>query len=127
MIQIETQFLNEQSDIKLAWVFGSYAQNKQKPESDLDIAVAGQGPLSLEMRVELTNEISRRVSKEVDLVDLQAERGIISSQVLTRGILIVKRDTLLLALMIQRLWYDRADFWPLREQIYAARRKKAFE
>ena len=67
-----------------------------------------------------------RSAREVDLVDLSTERGVIASQVLSRGVLIIKKDRDLLARFIKRTWLDRADLWPHRERIFASRRKKAF-
>jgi predicted nucleotidyltransferase len=138
--------LDAQPEIQLAWIYGSFAYGTPRPDSDVDIAIACSGPLNsgplnsgflttgflttgfltTEQRADLATRLSSATSREVDLVDLSSERGIIASQVLTRGKLILNKDSALLARLIQRMWYDRADFWPQRERIFAARRKKAF-
>jgi len=114
-------------EIRLAWVYGSFASNTARAESDIDVAVAAATPLSPDRRVEIGTHLSLATAREIDLVDLTQERGIIVSQVLTRGRLLINRDPILLAHLIKRMWLDRADFWPLRERAFSARRKKAFE
>ncbi len=122
-----TEALEKQPEVRLAWLYGSFAAGSAGAESDVDVAVACATRLSPDRRVELATLLTRIVSREVDLVDLTEERGIIASQVLTRGKILINRDMPLLAHLIKRMWLDRADFWPLRERVFAARRKKAFE
>ena len=121
-----SQTLEAKPEILLAWIYGSFAQGTETPTSDVDVAVAAKKLLLPDERVQLALELSTALGREVDLVDLRTERGIIASQVLTQGILLVKKDRDLLAGLIKRMWLDRADFWPHREKIFQARRDKAF-
>lgn len=120
------RLLEGRPKILLAWIYGSFATGREQPGSDVDIAVACASPLSVDEKVQLAQELSTAAGREVDLVDMSAERGIIASQVLTQGKLLLRRDPNLLAALMRRMWYDRADFWPLRERIFAARRRRAF-
>ena len=90
---ILTPFFLQQSDIQLVWIYGSVARGEETEASDLDVAVAGHQALTPARRVELAQQISQLVMREVDLVDLLAERGVIQSQVLTQGRLLLKKDT----------------------------------
>ncbi len=126
ILQTVAQTLQARPEVLLAWVYGSFASEKQTSQSDLDIAIAGSRLFTPEERVALAADLARVARREVDLVDLRAERGVISSQVLTRGRLLFAKDRGLLAFLIKRMWFDRADFWPYRDRILEARRKRAF-
>lgn len=57
-------------DIKLAIVFGSVARDQARRDSDIDIAVQADRPLSAERRVELVEDLALATGRPVDLVDL---------------------------------------------------------
>ena len=120
-------YLSKRKDIKLAWVYGSFANETESFTSDIDVAVAADHELSPDERVTLALELGKIAHREIDLVDIKAEQGIIASQILTRGRLLVNKERDLYANLIKRMWLDRADFWPLRERIFKARRHKAFQ
>ena len=127
LIQKITEFLSLQTDLELAWIYGSYASGRQTAQSDIDIAVAGKTPLTPDRRIHLSEQLSQVTHKEIDLVDLQAAHGIIFSQVLTLGKLVVNRNSALYAQLIKRMWFDRADYWPQRSQLFSQIRKRAFK
>ena len=127
LVQKISKLLSLQTDLELAWIYGSYASGRQTDQSDIDIAVAGNTPLTTERRLELSEQLTQVTHKEIDLVDLQAAHGIIFSQVLTLGKLVVNKNSPLYAQLIKRMWFDRADFWPQRSQLFSNLRKRAFE
>lgn len=49
-------------------IFGSFARSEQTEESDLDVLVAFEQPISLFEIVRLENDISDRLGVDVDLV-----------------------------------------------------------
>ncbi|MFA6526316.1 MAG: nucleotidyltransferase domain-containing protein [Candidatus Buchananbacteria bacterium] len=53
--------------IKLVIIFGSFASGKQRPGSDLDIAVLGLEDISFKDQISLTNEFSSIFQYDVDL------------------------------------------------------------
>lgn len=53
-------------------IFGSFARDEQTEESDLDVLVEFQRPISLFDLVRLENEISDRLGIDVDLVTRNA-------------------------------------------------------
>ncbi|MEF8772569.1 nucleotidyltransferase family protein [Halodesulfurarchaeum sp.] len=62
-------------------LFGSYARDEQGPESDLDILVTFDRPVTLFELVRLENELSRHLGTDVDLVTRESLRPQIRSQV----------------------------------------------
>ncbi|KKS35310.1 MAG: hypothetical protein UU95_C0002G0016 [Parcubacteria group bacterium GW2011_GWC2_42_12] len=53
--------------LKLIVIFGSFADGKNRKDSDLDIAVLGFKEVSFKEQIGLTNELSHLFSKNVDL------------------------------------------------------------
>lgn len=62
-------------------IFGSYARNEQRPDSDLDILVAFDGAVTLFDLVRLENELTDRLGVEVDLVTKESLKSRIESRV----------------------------------------------
>ena len=85
--------LLRQPDIELACVFGSFAQDRQTPASDIDVAIAAQEPLDPRRRLALNDEIESATGRPVDLVDLHRAGPLLLTQALTKGKRVVKRDS----------------------------------
>ena len=62
--------LLRQPDIEFACVFGSFADGRQTPASDIDVAVAARTPIEAQRRLELIDAIASAIGRPVDLVDL---------------------------------------------------------
>jgi len=60
--------LRERYPIDDLGVFGSYARGKQRPDSDLDVIVTFEEPVTLFDLVRLEEELTRRLDVTVDLV-----------------------------------------------------------
>lgn len=60
--------LRARRDIHLAVLFGSRARGKARPESDIDLAIQGEGV----DRLSLARDLSLATGHEVDVVDLAA-------------------------------------------------------
>lgn len=60
--------LAEEYHVSKLGVFGSYARDEQAEESDLDILVEFEKPVSLFDLVRLENELATRLGVDVDLV-----------------------------------------------------------
>ena len=56
--------------IKLAVLFGPLAAGTARPDSDLDLAVADDKPLSADARIALIADLAEHVGRPVDLIDL---------------------------------------------------------
>ncbi len=108
--------------IRLAILFGSVGRQDSDPESDLDVAVAMDKPLSPTDKMELIEELSQFGGRPVDLIDLQTAGGLILHRALTTGRLLLCTDRTLYAEIIKKMLFNQADFMPYRRRILAQRR-----
>ena len=116
--------LARQPDIEFACIFGSFADGRQTHASDIDVAVAAQGPIGPQRRMELVDAIANATRRPVDLVDLHRAGPLLLTQALTRGRRIVKRDSGVLARLLVKMWYLNADVMPFVRMIQDTRRKR---
>ncbi len=116
--------LNRHPKVKLCIVFGSVAAGKASSESDLDIAVAAEQPLSADEYLALVEEFSTETNRRIDLVDLAAATIPISKQVLSTGVLVQNHDKDLYARLISRMLFDQADMMPYYDRILRERRRR---
>ena len=116
--------LLRQPDIEFACVFGSFAQGRQTPASDIDVAVAAQAPIDPDRRLALNDEVASAAGRPVDLVDLHRAGPLLLTQALTKGKRVVKRDSRVLARLLVKMWYLNADLMPLVRMIQDTRRKR---
>jgi uncharacterized protein len=100
------QVLEAYPQIQVATLFGSAARDQLTDWSDIDIAVAAQASLSLDIRMELADQLTQALRREVDLIDLQCVSGTILAQSLCHGRLLLKRDAVLYAELLKRLWFN---------------------
>ena len=114
--------LLRQPDIELACVFGSFAEGRQTPASDIGVAVASQEPIDPQRRLALNDAIAGAAGRPVDLVDLHRAGPLLLTQALTKGKRIVKRDSSVLARLLVKMWYLNADLMPLVRMIQDTRR-----
>ena len=116
--------LLRQPDIELACIFGSFAEGRQTPASDIDVAIAAREPIDSQRRLALNDAVANAVGRPVDLVDLQRAGPLVLTQALTRGKRIVKRDSGVLARLLVKMWYLNADLMPLVRMIQDTRRER---
>ena len=116
--------LHRYPDIKLCIVFGSTAAGKASFDSDLDIAVAAEQPLSGGKCLELIEELSAATNREIDLVDLMTATGPISKQALSTGVVVQNLNKSLYAGIISRMLFNQADMMPYYERILRERRRR---
>ena len=70
---------------KLIYLFGSYAKNINREESDVDIAVLLETPLDTKDKFKYKMELVDLLDKEVDLIDLSDANIILKHQIVTTG------------------------------------------
>lgn len=76
----------EKYNIDLFIVFGSYAENMNKPESDLDLAYKSSEILADEKEIELLNELSNFYQRgDIDLVNLNKAEPVLKVEVAKKG------------------------------------------
>lgn len=116
------ELLRADPAVKAAWIFGSVARGRAGRESDLDIAVLGDAPLSTADKMRLIHDLSQVCLRPVDLIDLQATRGPVVEQVIRHGRRLFCEDTTLCAEFMKRWVFDRADWLPYRRRALKSRR-----
>lgn len=109
-------------ELRLVVLFGSVATGRARADSDLDIAVRAERPLSPEQRLTLIGELAEATGRPVDLVDLATVGEPLLGQILTHGIRLLGSDEQFARLLVQHLM-DEADFLPYRRRILEERRK----
>lgn len=114
--------LARHAGLRLAILFGSAAAGRQRPDSDVDVAVAGPRALSPQERMDLIGELAQLTGRAVDLVDLMSVSGLLLSRVLATGRLLFCTDRALYAELIKKALYDDADLERYRRRILGARR-----
>lgn len=68
--KIKNILLEEIKDLEAIVVFGSYARNKQKDTSDIDIAIKPNIELSNERMLEIKNKLEEEILIDVHLINL---------------------------------------------------------
>ena len=116
------QVLNQHGGIRLAILFGSLAAGRATPESDLDLAVLMEAPLSAETRMALIGELSQATGRPVDLIDLRTTGVSVLGQILKHGVRLFGSDSDY-AELIKRHLFEEADFMPYRRRILTERRQ----
>jgi len=116
--------LERHPEIRIALLFGSLASREARTDSDLDLAVAADQPLSAGLKGALIAELAQATGRPVDLVDLRTAAGLVLKEALTTGMRLRVTDHALLAGLVTRMWFDEADFEPYRRRILEARRKQ---
>lgn len=119
--------LQRHEHVEAAWLFGSVAQDLERPSSDLDVAVLGDRPLTAAEKEQLIDRLAQTSGRPVDLIDLQTTRGPIVGRILREGTRLFCDDPTLYAELIKRWWFDQADWFPYRRRILKDRRKRWIE
>lgn len=107
--------------VVLTVLFGSVASGSPRADSDLDIAVAMDHPMTVEERISLISALAERFGRPVDLIDLSVVSEPLLGQIVRHGRRILGSDTLYGGLISRHL-FEQADFMPYRTRLLAERR-----
>ena len=108
--------------VEQALVFGSVAQGTARPDSDLDIAVGAQRPLTQGEKMALINSLATQTGRPIDLIDLKTVSEPLLGQILKHGRRLLGSDAAY-AQLITRHVFDQADFLPYKNRVLAERRE----
>ncbi|OOG36212.1 DNA polymerase III subunit beta [Rhodanobacter sp. C06] len=114
--------LTTHPEIGLAYVFGSVAQERARPESDVDVAVQAAKPLDTALRMQLIEELALATGRPVDLIDLHAVGEPLLGQILKHGKRIIG-STAAHANLMSRHVYAMEDFVPYVTRMLEERRR----
>lgn len=122
MLSQLTALLSQYPHIKLALLFGSQATGKARPDSDIDLGILAQAPLSADFKLQLMQTIGAEFGRPVDIVDLYHVPEPITGQAF-KGIRLIGDDTTYASLLTRHL-LNVADFLPLHQRILTERRNR---
>ena len=107
--------------VALAVLFGSVALGLQRADSDLDIAVAADHPLTAGEKLSIIGALAERTGRPIDLIDLSVVSEPLLGQIVRHGRRVLGSDTLY-GKLISRHVFEQADFMPYRTRLLAERR-----
>jgi len=107
--------------VVLAVLFGSIALGRQRPDSDLDIAVAARQALTAAEKMALIEALAERTGRCVDLIDLKVVAEPLLGQIVRHGRRLLGSDGAY-GQLISRHLFEQADFMPYRSRVLAERR-----
>lgn len=115
--------IRKAAPIRLAILFGSAARGRLRRDSDLDVAVASDRPLTPAEKLAIIESVAVLVGRPVDLVDLRAAGHAIRYEALAHGALLFCDDRTTLAEIAHRTVLDAEDFGPYLRRMLAERRR----
>lgn len=117
--------LQSHEEILAAWLFGSQATGRAGPQSDVDVAVLGWRPLSLEERLTLQMDVENALKRErVDVVDLSRASPVLRFEAL-QGVRLLARSPEDVAVFSSLVGREYESAMALLESGYRVRRESA--
>ncbi len=105
-----------------AAVFGSMARGTETPDSDLDLAVQADRPLTTDQRIAITEALALAFNRPIDLIDLRTVGQPLLYQIISGGIQVVGARHLWGDLMYRSIM-ENEDFVPYQKRILEGRRR----
>ena len=107
--------------VVLAMLFGSFALGRQRPGSDIDIALAARRALTAAETIALVEALAEQTGRAIDLVNLRVVAEPLLGQILRHGRRLLGGDRAY-GELINRHLFEQADFMPYRARVLAERR-----
>lgn len=85
-------FLDNRREVLLAFVFGSFTEERLTEESDVDVAILFKDNPDFSLLTEIMDGISKITGRETDIVVLNNASPIIKMQVLKKGRVVKKAN-----------------------------------
>jgi len=114
------RFLSRYPEFKLAILFGSQAMGNATGDSDIDLALLSDAPISSSKKLQLVEQIGAKFGRPVDIVDLFFAAEPVLGQVF-KGKRLLGDDATYARLLTKHL-INTADFVPLQKRILTERR-----
>ncbi|PMP61598.1 MAG: nucleotidyltransferase [Hydrogenobaculum sp.] len=86
MLKQNKHYLKDEYFVKQISIFGSYVKGKQRKNSDLDILVEFERPISLIRFIKLEKYLSKLLGIKIDLVVKKSLKPYIKNQVLKEAV-----------------------------------------
>ncbi len=91
-IKKSTEKLKDKFNCEAIILFGSYARNEQRPDSDIDIAYKSNRQVSKQEIFDMTQILEESLKKDVDLVDLNEISDSFRYEILMNGTILYCED-----------------------------------
>ena len=117
------QTLEQYANIELALLFGSAAKNKLTPNSDIDIGISTNTPLTAPLKLEIIQQLADKLGRPIDLIDLKTASPLLTEQILKNNQRLIGSNSAY-GTFISRHLMDYEDFAPLQKRILKTRREK---
>jgi predicted nucleotidyltransferase len=125
------EYFSDQNEVVAVYLFGSYANEQCRDDSDIDLAILCDFTISPEhfVRIELKyfKELSRLIRKNLDVVILNRRGELLSYEVFRNGKVIFEGDRETRVAFQARRVCDYLDFAPLMQQMSQGMMKKLEE
>ena len=118
-----TKELCGDNGLEVVIVHGSQISGKARTDSDVDVAVLYDAPVTLEQRFSLLDRLEKVLGKPVDLVDLFSLHGTILKKVLTKGKVLLGCGSVKYAQLLRRMVFNQEDMMPYYNRAIAERLK----
>ncbi|WP_461207152.1 type VII toxin-antitoxin system MntA family adenylyltransferase antitoxin [Clostridium sp. DL1XJH146] len=115
LIQTNIEFLLESYDIKLIYIFGSYAKGNNNSNSDLDIAILLDRDFNPLDKLSLISEFTSIFKRDdIDLVILNSANPVLRHQVIKHGKIVYVEDENIKVNFEVRVLKEYMDMEPFR-------------
>lgn len=116
--------LSSEEGLKIAIIYGSAAAGSMRSDSDVDLAVLFDHPLSADQKMKLATRLERELLRSVDLVDLSIISGTILKQILCKGRVLVQNEAGVLVEQLRKMIYNQADMMPYVSRTLMERQRR---
>lgn len=110
-------------EIKLAIVFGSVARGHARPDSDIDIGVKADRPLTSQQKMHLIEDLAFATGRPVDLIDLSVVGEPLLGEILKHGERIQGNNFELAELGLRHVYLNE-DFMPYVRRMLEEKNRK---
>jgi predicted nucleotidyltransferase len=117
------KWLSEEAGIKFAILFGSFAKGTSHPDSDIDLAIELDTPLSAERKLNILQSLGEITDKKIDLIDLKTVGEPLLNQIIQHGKVIKGSKQRFIELSIKNV-NMMEDFTPYIRRTLKERREK---
>lgn len=123
------EYFSGRAGVDLVIVYGSFAKGTAGRHSDVDIAISGEERLSLDDKTTIQAELSTRLGRELDIVDISTAEGIFLHRVMSEGKVVVEaplRGRAAYEKYAKRALYFNADYYPIYRRDQELRLKRLY-
>ncbi len=121
--QAINQWLNEEPSIHFAILFGSFAKGTNRKDSDIDLAIELDVPMSIDTKLSLLQSLGEITDKTIDFIDLKTVGEPLLNQIIQHGKQLKGSKQNFIELSIKNV-NQMQDFVPYIKRTLKERRKR---